>query len=235
MASEYSHAILFDVDGTLIDSNYLHTLSWWQALRQQSFTAPAAALHRAIGMGGEELIRHILGNGTSPIQTQKLIDAHDAIFSTYWPALLPFESAAALLEHCALAGAAVVLASSAEQTELEVLRKALDADHAIAASTSSSDAAQGKPSPDILAAALKSVGVDTTHALFVGDAVWDAKAAAALGIPMIGVRSGGTSAAELYEAGAVEVFDDVRELLDKVDQSRLGTLLQAAQGAVPGD
>ncbi|MGP9501148.1 HAD family hydrolase [Specibacter sp. AOP5-B1-6] len=226
MAAQFTRAVLFDMDGTLIDSSYFHAMAWWQALRQSGFTVPTAKVHRAVGMGGEELVHHLLGPGVSKDQLGTLLGAHDAIFSTHWPALLPFPAAGRLLEHCAAAGAAVVLASSAKEAELDVLRHALDAGSAISAATSSSDADHGTPSPDILSAALNSVGVDAAHALFIGDAVWDAKAAQALGLPMIGVCSGGTSEADLRGAGAVEVHSDVQELLEHVDASVLGQLLQ---------
>ncbi len=226
MATKFKYAVLFDVDGTLIDSNYFHAVSWCQALRQSGFTVPTAEAHRAVGMGGKELVHHLLGSEVSKEQLETLLGAHDAIFSTHWAALVPFTGAKALLEHCRSAGAAVVLASSAQRAELDVLRKALDAENAITAATSSSDAKRGKPSPDILGAALESVGVDAAHALFIGDAVWDAQAAAALGLPMIGVCSGGTSEAELFDAGALEVYSDVQELLANVETSALAQLLR---------
>ncbi|WP_335337605.1 HAD-IA family hydrolase [Arthrobacter alpinus] len=185
---------------------------------------PSSGLHRAIGMGGDELVRHFLGE-VSDGQVEKLKSSHDAIFSTHWPALVAFHGAKDLLIRCSEAGLGVVLASSAKEEELEVLRKVMDADAVISAATSSSDAELGKPAPDIIAAALEAAGVDADHAVFVGDAVWDASASEKLGVPMIGVSSGGTSAGELLEAGAVEVYRDVQALLDSFDASALGQLI----------
>ncbi|BAS10870.1 phosphoglycolate phosphatase [Arthrobacter sp. Hiyo4] len=104
-------------------------------------------------------------------------------------------------------GLAVALASSARTQDLAATRKALGADSFIHAATSADDAKASKPAPDILVAALEAVGVAAAGAVYVGDAVWDMQAAAALGVPAIGVTCGGTSAAELREAGAAEVYN----------------------------
>lgn len=229
MSEKTGYAVLFDVDGTLVDSTYFHTVAWWQAFRRAGFTIPAARIHRAIGMGGNELVQEFLGEDSAKEQRETLKSSHDAIFSTHWPALVAFEGAKDLLRHCASAGLSVVLASSAKGEELEVLRQVIDADSAIFAATSSSDADRGKPAPDIVAAALDAAGVDAEHAIFVGDAVWDAAAAAKVALPMIGVSSGGTSAAELYEAGAMEVHDNVQRLLEDLDSSALGQLISRAR------
>jgi phosphoglycolate phosphatase-like HAD superfamily hydrolase len=124
---------------------------------------------------------------------------------------------------------APVLASSANAEELATLRRALDADDVIYAATSSSDADSGKPAPDILQAALDQSGLDPAHAAFVGDAVWDGIAAARAGVPFVAVSCGGTSAAELREAGAVEVWRDPAELLHSFSDSALGALADRAR------
>jgi phosphoglycolate phosphatase-like HAD superfamily hydrolase len=108
------------------------------------------------------------------------------------------------------------------------MKSILDADAFIDAATSANDAEQSKPSPDILSAALEALGVEAADAVFVGDAVWDMKAAAALGMPAIGVTCGGVNAAELREAGAVEVYEGPRDLLDNLVASAVGRLLTPA-------
>ncbi|MBM6622217.1 HAD family hydrolase [Micrococcaceae bacterium RIT802] len=231
MGGNPTHAVLFDVDGTLVDSTYLHTLAWWLSFRQAGHTVPMARLHRSIGMGGDKLVAHAFGREVDQEEEQGLKDAHDAIFSTCWPHLVRFEGARELLARCHAAGAAVVLASSAKEAELDVLRKALDADAWITAATSSSDAAESKPAPDIVEAALEAAGVDAAHALFVGDAVWDVQACGRLSMPVVGVRSGGTSAAELRDAGAVETYAHVADLLHQLDGSALGNLLDEVRSA----
>ncbi|MEB7503893.1 HAD family hydrolase [Arthrobacter koreensis] len=214
--------VLFDVDGTLVDSNYLHTVAWWQAFRRLDYDIPMANIHRAIGMGGDKLIGHLLGGDPDPDVEEKLDSSHGAIFSTTWPALRAFDGAADLLRECASRDLAVVLASSASEPELQALRQAISADDAITSVTSSSDAEESKPAPDILQAALESAELEAGDTVFVGDSVWDVKSAAALGIPTIGLMCGGTSEAELREAGAEQVYASPRELLDNLKDSLLG-------------
>ena len=214
--------VLFDVDGTLVDSNYVHTVAWWQAFRRLDYDIPMASIHRAIGMGGDKLVGHLLGGDPEPEVEEKLDASHGAIFSTAWPSLRAFDGAAELLRKCAQSGLAVVLASSASEPELQALRKAIDADDAISGATSSSDADESKPAPDILDAALDSAGLQAEETVFVGDSVWDVKSAAKLGIPTIAFTCGGTSEAELLDAGAQQVFADPRDLLERLDDSLLG-------------
>ncbi len=214
--------VLFDVDGTLVDSNYLHTVAWWQAFRRLDYDIPMANIHRAIGMGGDKLIGHVLGSDPEPEVEEKLDSSHGAIFSTSWPALRAFDGAAELLRACASRDLAVVLASSASEPELQALRRAIDTDDAITSATSSSDAQESKPAPDILQAALDSAELEAGATVFVGDSVWDVLSAAALGIPTIGLTCGGTSEAELLDAGAEEVFESPRHLLENLQESLLG-------------
>ncbi|WP_138444036.1 HAD family hydrolase [Sinomonas susongensis] len=216
--------VLFDVDGTLVDSNYFHALAWWEAFRQFEHTVPMAAIHRAIGMGGEKLLPHLLGEDRDESQDDELKATHGAVFGTYWPSLIAFDGARSLLKHCAGEGLTVVLASSARDRELHVLRRALDADEAISAATSSSDAEESKPAPDILTAALDAGGLRAEDAVFVGDSVWDVYAASKLGIPTVAVTCGGTSEAELREAGAAEVYSGPDKLLEGFATSLLGRL-----------
>jgi len=150
--------------------------------------------------------------------------SHAAVFSTFWPSLRRLDGARELLAQCHDSGLAVALASSARDRDLEMLRAAIDADAFIDAATSSADAKESKPSPDILAAALEALGVQAENAVYVGDAVWDIYAAAALDIPAIGLTCGGTSEAELREAGAVEVYESPRALLGNLAGSAIGKL-----------
>ena len=219
--------VLFDVDGTLVDSNYLHVLSWWQAFRQAGLDVPMAAIHRCVGMGGGRLIAQLLDEDRDQSRDEDLKAAHGTVFSTFWPALRRFEGARELVQRSAAEGFAVVLASSAEGTELEVLRRVIDADGAIAAATSSADAKNSKPAPDILQAALDAAGLQPEDTVFVGDAVWDVQAAGHLGIACIGLACGGTPAATLLHAGAAEVYRDPQDLLEHFTDSALGRLLRA--------
>jgi HAD superfamily hydrolase (TIGR01509 family) len=216
--------VLFDVDGTLVDTTYLHTVAWWEALRQHDADVPMAEIHRAIGMGSDKLLDHLLGDDRDRSGDDLLSTAPDILYGAWWERLRPLPGAAGLLRGVAKRGLAVVLASSAKQTELEKLRRVIDADDVISAATSSTDAEQSKPAPDILQAALDQSDVDPRRAVFVGDSVWDVKAAARLDIPCIGLTCGGSSAAELTEAGTIANYDDPAALLAALDDSAISKL-----------
>lgn len=216
--------VLFDVDGTLVDTTYLHTVAWWEALRQRGADVPMATIHRAIGMGSDKLLDHLLGDDRDREEDEATSTAHDVLYGAWWERLRPLPGAAELLRAVAKRGHTVVLASSAKAPELEQLRRVIGADDVIAAATSSSDAEESKPAPDILQAALEQSGVDARNAVFVGDSVWDVRAAARLDIPCIGLTCGGTSADELREAGAVAVYADPAELLAGLDDSAVAAL-----------
>jgi HAD superfamily hydrolase (TIGR01509 family) len=217
-------AVLFDVDGTLVDSAYVHTLAWWQAFRQAGYDVPMASIHRCVGMGGDKILAKLLPADRDGAEDSTIMTSHAAVFSTFWPALRPLDGARELLAGCHDSGFAVALASSARERDLEVLRATIGADNYIDAATSSADAKESKPDPDILVAALNAVGVPAADAVFVGDAVWDIYAARRLDIPAIGLTCGGTSEAELREAGAVEIYPGPRALLDNLRDSAIGRL-----------
>jgi HAD superfamily hydrolase (TIGR01509 family) len=219
VTQETKPGVLFDVDGTLVDTTYLHTVAWWEALRQSDQDVPMAEIHRGIGMGSDKLLEHLLGPDRDKDQDEQIGTAHDILYGAWWERLRPLPGAADLLRACADRGLTVVLASSAKKPELQKLRGVLDADDVIAAATSSSDASESKPAPGILQAALDQSDVDPDNCVFVGDSVWDVEAAAKLGIPCIGLACGGTSAAELIEAGAVATYSDPAALLSHLDNA----------------
>ncbi|MEV4200500.1 HAD family hydrolase [Micromonospora globbae] len=221
MPTDNPAGALFDVDGTLVDTTYLHTVSWWEALRQNDQPVPMATVHRAIGMGSDKLLDHLLGPERDRAADSRLRDAHDTLYAEYWERLTPLPGAADLLRACAERGLRVVLATSAAEHEVAALRRALDADDVIAAVTSSADAEQSKPAPDILVAALDQSGLPAERVVFVGDSVWDVAAAGKLDIPCVGLTCGGTSRGELAGAGAVAVYDDPAALLASLDESPL--------------
>jgi HAD superfamily hydrolase (TIGR01509 family) len=216
--------VLFDVDGTLVDSTYLHAVCWWEALRQHDRDSPMAEIHRAIGMGSDKLLDHLLGEDRDSSDDELMATAHDVLYGAWWERLRPLPGASDLLHAVAERGLAVVLASSAKHEELKRLRQVVDADDVIAAATSSSDAEQSKPDPGILQAALDQSDVDPHRALFVGDSVWDVWAAGRLHIPCIGLTCGGTSAAELSEAGAIATYENPAALLAALDDSAIAGL-----------
>jgi HAD superfamily hydrolase (TIGR01509 family) len=216
-----ARGVLFDVDGTLVDTTFLHATSWWQAFQQFSVDVPMARIHRAIGMGSDHLLDHLLGEQRDRSKDEKMSDAHMAVQAAYWARLRPTTGAKDLLAACARRGLRVILASSAADDELAALRRAIDADDVIDAVTTADDAQSSKPSPDIVHIALRKGGLSPRRAVFVGDAVWDVYACAKADVPCVGLTCGGTSEAELREAGAVEVYPDPAALLAALDQSIL--------------
>jgi HAD superfamily hydrolase (TIGR01509 family) len=215
-------AAVFDVDGTLVDSGYLHTLAWWEALRQYGHTVPMARIQRSIGMGTEMLLDHVLGEDRDRDQTAALDEAHTALVARFWPAFAPLPGAADLLRACAKRGWKVVVASSASERELEVLLKVIDADDAITAVTGADDVEEAKPAPDVVGAALRKAGADPGRSVMIGDTVWDVRAAERAGVRCVTVLTGGFGRAELLDAGALEAHEHTAALLADLDRSILG-------------
>jgi HAD superfamily hydrolase (TIGR01509 family) len=216
-----TNGVLFDLDGTLVDSTYLHTVTWWQALRQYEWDVPMAKIHRAIGMGSDRILDHLLGPRHDNSDDDKIRAAHTSLYAVYWYRLRPTPGARKLLETVDDRGMRVVLASSASRIELEAMLRVLDADDFIDTATGADDAEVSKPAPDIVRVALDRTGLKPEEVVFVGDSVWDVYASAQLAIPCIGLTCGGISAAELTEAGAIEVYEHPHALLDALDQSAI--------------
>jgi len=207
-------AVLFDVDGTLVDTNYLHAVTWWQAFAQAGYEdVPMARIHRAIGMGSDRLLDEVLPKDRDRESDQEMLTAHLSLYATYWSRLRAFQGAADLLRAFKARGLRVVLASSASKRELAVMREAIDAEDAIDAATDSDDVEASKPAADLVQAALERAGVAAGQAIFVGDTVWDVKACQKAGVRCIALLCGGISRGELEDAGAVEIYDDPADLL----------------------
>jgi HAD superfamily hydrolase (TIGR01509 family) len=218
VAARDRRGVLLDVDGTLVDTVYIHTVCWSEALRQGGHDIPMASIHRGIGLGSSELLDHLLGEDRDHRADEQLKQVHLGLYRQYWDRLRPLPGAADLVRACAARDRSVVLASSASADELSALRATLDADDAITDATSSSDAEAGKPAPDIVQAAIDGSGLRAERVLFVGDAVWDGQAAGKLDITFVGVTCGGTGATELRDAGAVAVYADPAALVHDLDR-----------------
>jgi HAD superfamily hydrolase (TIGR01509 family) len=215
-------AVLFDVDGTLVDTNYLHAVTWWQAFAQGGHHVPMTDIHRSIGMGADQLLDRLLPDGRDRGADDTLRASHDALYATYWARLRPLPGAADLLRACKARGLRVVLASSAGQAESGVLRSVLDAEDAIDDATFSGDVDRTKPAPDLVEVALGKAGVPAGQAVFVGDTVWDARASQEAGVPCIGLLSGGISREELAAAGAAQIYAGPADLLARLPESLIG-------------
>ncbi len=216
-------AVLFDVDGTLVDSNYLHVAAWLRAFHAEGLPVDGWRIHRCIGMDGTRLVRTLSGDAGQDVM-ERLKKGHSEFYEQSASLLATLPGARDLVRAVADRGLQVVLATSAPEDELSMLRKVLDCEGVIAAVTSSQDVETAKPKPDIVDVALERASVTAENAVFVGDAVWDCEAAARAKVTSIGLLSGGTSRAELLEAGASAVFEDAGDLLGKLDSTMIDEL-----------
>lgn len=213
-------AVLFDVDGTLVDSNYLHVQAWSEAFSSVGHCVPTWEVHRAIGMDSAKLLERLLGQDAEALGAEAT-ELHAQKFQELAGKLRPFACARELLRAVHQRGVAVVLATSAPDEELTKLRDALDCEDAISFVTSSTDVNDAKPAPDVIEVALRKAQVDATNAVLVGDAVWDGAAAGHAGVPFVGLLSGGIGEGELLAAGASAVYEDAADLLRGLDDSPL--------------
>jgi HAD superfamily hydrolase (TIGR01509 family) len=211
--------IIFDLDGTLVDSTYVHTLSWWQAMQQFGHQRPMAAVHHAVGMGADHLLDHVLGGSRDAGQDEAITAAHDALFATWHDRIQPLPAARPLLNWCRDAGLTVALASSGGERDLWPMLDVLDQPDFDVVVTGD-DVERTKPSRDLLETVLWRSGLAAKNVLVVGDSVWDMQAAKRVGASAIGVATGGTSAAELQDAGAELTFPGLVTLLSELQVVR---------------
>ncbi len=213
--------VLLDVDGTLIDSTWLHTVAWARALRRLGHDVPMHRIHPLIGMGGDRLVPELVGHDLDGAG-----DAHQEAYESLAPDLRPLPGARDLVHAIHHAGARPVLATSSRPETLAPARELLDVDEWLGDVTDSGDVEESKPSPDIFATALERAGVPAERAVAVGDTGWDVRSARAAGIPVIGVLTGGWRGPELVAEGAAEVYEDAASLAEDLALSIIGRALQ---------
>ena len=214
-------AVLFDLDGTLVDSNELHVTTWGYVFAAAGHDVPAERIRGQIGKGGDQLIPALLPD-LPEAEGKALSERHGRLFkANHLSGVKPFPHARALLERVAGSGAKVVLASSASKAELDHYVRLLDARALVATSTTIDDVGQSKPAPDIFAVALKKAGTAAERAVAVGDSPFDMESARKAGMGGVAVRSGGFDDGALREAGAAEIFDDAADLLARIAGSPL--------------
>lgn len=215
--------MLFDIDGTLVDSNYLHVNAWLRALQAVGHPVDAWRIHRGQGMGSSELLDTLLGAAADQVASRAK-QQHTELYKQSSQLLRAFDGARELIAAVAQRGAKVVLATSAAPDELEVLRSILDVEDAVAEITAAEDVESAKPAPDLVQIALQRAEVPADRAVFVGDTVWDVQACEKAGVACVGMLTGGISAAELTDAGAVAVYEDCRALLRDLDAGPLAAV-----------
>ncbi len=212
-------AAIFDIDGTLVDTNYQHALSWFRAFRAHGYVVPVWRIHRAIGMGSDRVVTELLGEQVENDDGDLLRDAEGARYQELVGEVEPMEGAHALLDELKQRGHPIILASSAEESDVERYLELLDAGELVDGYTTSADVKASKPEPDIVHAAIEKAGGGA--AVMIGDSTWDCKAATRAEIPSIGVLTGGFSEQELIDAGASVVFDSVEHLRERLHEVSL--------------
>jgi phosphoglycolate phosphatase-like HAD superfamily hydrolase len=211
-----SRCAVFDIDGTLVDSNYQHVLAWHRAFLRYDEPQPLWAIHRHLGMGGDKLVAAVAGAAVEETHGKAIRARWKQEFDALIGEVVVVPAATELLNAVKRSGTTLVLASSGKPDHVEHFVDLLAARDLADSWTTSEDVDATKPDPDLLEVALDRVG--RPAAVTFGDSTWDAVAAGAIGLPAVEVRTGGFGADELRAAGAVEVFDSLDDVLANLDR-----------------
>lgn len=217
------HAVIFDIDGTLLDSVDLHARAWVEAFAHFGVTTDFADVRRQIGKGGDELMPVFLSE-ERVARDGETIEAYrsDLFKRRYLSEVRPFPGVRPLFEHIRAAGLTIALASSGKRSEVEHYTEILEIGDLVDVATSSDDADRSKPHPDIFEAALEKLdGAPRDAIIVIGDTPYDAEAAAKAGLRTVGLLCGGFPEADLRSAGCVAIYRDPEDLLNRFAQSPL--------------
>jgi HAD superfamily hydrolase (TIGR01509 family) len=212
---------ILDIDGTLVDTNYHHTIAWFRAFARFDIVLPIWRIHRHIGMGGDQVVTELCGEQTEEEHGEELRDAEGEEYAALIGEVRTMADARKLISALKERGHTVVLASSAKEGEVDHYLDLLDARELADGWTSSADVKETKPQPDLVNAAVERVDGESSDAVMIGDTPWDVKAAQGADVPTIAVMTGGFAEAELREAGAVAVYESVSDLCDQLDDTAL--------------
>ena len=210
--SDYTAAVLLDLDGTLVDSVYLHVDTWHRTLREAGYDVPAWRVHAGIGMGSDRLVPWLVGRHVEDLE--QLSDEHHRLFLERAGELRPTAGARELVEDLERREVAFTIATSAKPPVRKALLTCLGREDLD--STDAGDVDSPKPAPDLLLAACADLGVDPSKATLIGDSPWDAEAARKISARCIAVRTGGFGDDRLLHAGADDVVDDPRALVGRL-------------------
>jgi HAD superfamily hydrolase (TIGR01509 family) len=210
--------VLLDVDGTLIDSNDGHAHAWVEALREADVTVEFAVVRRLIGMGGDKLLPKVAELDAESAQGKASSKRRGEIFQKdYLPKIRAFPAVKQLLQRMKQEGLELVVASSSKDAELGSLLQIAQAKEFIKAKTSSDDADNSKPDPDIIDAALERLGHPRERVILLGDTPYDVEAGLRAGVRVVALRCGGWNDPDLR--GAIRIYDDPQDLLNKFEES----------------
>jgi HAD superfamily hydrolase (TIGR01509 family) len=213
--------VIFDVDGTLVDSNDAHAQSWVDTFREAGYDVPFDKVRPLIGMGADKLLPKTIGVSRDSDEGKKLGERRGKIFkSNYLPHLRPLPAARELVLRVKRDGLKAIVATSAKDEELKGLLKAAHVEDLMEEKATASDAKRSKPDPDIVQAAIDESGLPRNSLVMIGDTPYDVEAASKAGVRTIGFLSGGWTRKELK--GAAEIYDGPADLLAHYDTSLLG-------------
>jgi HAD superfamily hydrolase (TIGR01509 family) len=216
-------AVLFDLDGTLVDTNDMHARAWHEALRSHGFNVALDRIAVEIGKGGDQLVPDLLGTGAERDAGEALRHTHGEVFTRLaeHEGILAMPGAKELLAALRDRGLQLGLATSSKVAMLEVVERASGVPwrSLVDVVTSADDAARSKPAPDIVHAAADRLGVEPAECAMFGDTPWDAQAAKHAGVTMLGLRCGGNDERALLRAGARQVYQDPAAVLAGIDEA----------------
>jgi HAD superfamily hydrolase (TIGR01509 family) len=225
--------MIVDIDGTLVDSNYHHTIAWARAFGDHGVTVPLWRIHRHNGVGGDKLVAAVAGDRVEGEAGDGIRESEQRHYSELIDQVRPLPGARELLRALRDRGYGIVLASSAKREEVEAYLELLDARSMVDAWTSEADVAQTKPTPDLVEAAIATLPAAPSH-LVIGDSTWDAVAAARAGVPAVGLLSGGFGRDELAAAGCAAIYNDALELVAQLDDATQAAFAQHVSATAPG-
>jgi HAD superfamily hydrolase (TIGR01509 family) len=213
---------ILDIDGTLVDTNYQHSLAWFRAFREHGIVLAIWRIHRHMGMGGDQVVSAVAGDHVEQEKGDDIRDAEKRRYMEMIEEVEPMGGARQLIKELKERGHRVVFASSAKKDEVDHYLDLLEARELVDDWTTSADVEATKPAPDLVEAALKKISGSPEEAVLVGDTPWDIKAAAKAGVPTIAVLTGGFAIEELEESGAAAVFESVEQLCQRLGETKLG-------------
>jgi HAD superfamily hydrolase (TIGR01509 family) len=211
-----------DIDGTLVDSNTLHAEAWRRAFEEFGIQVGMDEIWRQIGKGGDQLIPVFVPYWDRQKIEEPLTKLRKALFQKeYMPRVVAFQKSRELLMRVKASGKKIALATSSEEEDVSTYKRIVGMEDLVEKTSSSADAANSKPDPDIFAAALRKAGIEANQAIVLGDTPYDAEAAGKLGIKTIGLTSGGWKGDDLKAAGCSQVYKSPADLLSHFEESLL--------------
>ncbi|GGL00775.1 haloacid dehalogenase [Sphaerisporangium melleum] len=217
--------VVFDIDGTLVDTNYLHVVAWWEGFRRRGRDVPMVDVHGAIGRADRALIDYLLPDATDQ-DAREITETHAQLYKPRLEEVRPLPGAGELIQAVAARGLTVVVATSAPKDEAERLIAITGAQDAVAELVHADDVDRSKPDAEPVRRALEKGGLRPENAVMLGDTLWDMLAARAAMTGRVAVRSGGIDTTSLMEGGAEAVYKDCEDLLKHLDDSPIGRLLR---------